>query len=170
MDARSNCFGAFAGLVLVFCCVGPQPACAQSPGLGGYGAMSQMAPASMGTGGPVIPYGGGLSGFMPSRMGGGGTGLSFSSRNSSMLGAAQSSFRLSSLSNEMSMPSVRFGQRLGGRAGMGGSLSTSGLGGGMNRAMEMRRESVTPPNFGYPFYQPPSLFGPSSTFMGMSSM
>ena len=53
---------------------------------------------------------------------------------------------------------------------MGASLSTSGLGGGMNRAMDTGRESVMPPNFGYPFYQPPSLLGPSSSFMGMSSM
>ena len=44
------------------------------------------------------------------------------------------------------------------------------LGSGMNRAMDTGRDSVMPPNFGYPFYQPPSLLGPSSAFMGMSSM
>jgi hypothetical protein len=53
---------------------------------------------------------------------------------------------------------------------MGTSLSTRGLGGAMNRAMDTPSEGVMPPNFGYPFYQPPSLFGPSTSFMGMSSM
>ena len=121
----SACLLTFAGA----CAFGPVAALAQGPGLGGYGAMSSMAPAGIGASGPIIPYGGSLSGFMPSRMGGGGTGLSFSSRNSSMMGAARSSFRLSAIGGEMSMPSARFGQSFGGRDGMGASLSTMGLGG-----------------------------------------
>jgi hypothetical protein len=170
MHARFRWFAAYTGLVVVNCCIGPQPACAQSLGLGGYGAMTQMSPASMTASGPITPYSGSMSGFMPSRMGGGGTGLSFSSRNPSIAGALRSSFRLSSMNREMSMPSGRFGQSFGARDGIGTSLSTFGLGGGMNRVMDMGRESVMPPNFGYPFYQPPSLLGPSSAFMGMPSM
>jgi hypothetical protein len=162
-----SCLLMFAGA----CAFTPGPVLAQAPGLGGYGASSSMAPAGMSSSGPIIPYGGSMSGFMPSRMGGGGTGLSFSSRNRSMVGAARSSFQLSTIGREMSMPSGRSGQSFGsGRAGMGGSRSPIGLGGGMNRAMEMGRESVMPPSFGYPFYQPGSLLGPSSAFMGMSSM
>lgn len=159
--------------VLVFavaCAFGARPARAQALGLGGYGAMTQVAPASLSTGGLVIPFGGSTSGFMPTRMGGGGASLSFSSRNSSMVGAARSSFRLSGISREMSMPPGGFGRKFGGRAGMGTSLLSSRNDASMNRSMEMRSEGVMPPNFGYPFYQPPSLLGTSSAFMGMSSM
>jgi hypothetical protein len=170
MHARAHWIGVFSHVVIAIFCFGPPPACAQGLALGGYGAMSPMAPTSMSTSGPIIPYGGSMSGFMPSRMGGGGTGLSFSFRNSSMIGPARSSLRLSTISREMSMPSGRSGQSFGARDGMGTSLSTYGLGGGINRAMDMGRVSVMPPNFGYPFYQPPSLLGPSSAFMGMSSM
>ena len=98
---RWTCLLMFAGA----CAFAPRPALAQAPGLGGYGASSSMTPAAWAASGPIIPYGGSLSGFMPSRMGGGGSGLSFSSRNSSMIGAARSSFRLSSITSEMSMPS-----------------------------------------------------------------
>ena len=170
MHARSDWFAAFTGLVLVISCIGFQPAKAQSPGLGGYGAMTQTAPSSISTSGLVIPYGGSMSGFMPARMGGGGMGLSFTSRNSPMIGAPRSSFRLSAISRDMSMSPGGFGQKPGGRAGMGASLSTNGLGAGMNRAMDSGSNSVMPPNFGYPFYQPPTLLGPTSAFMGMSSM
>ena len=65
----------FALVAIVLCFSGP-PARAQSVGLGGYGAMTAAASASMG-GGAIIPYGGSLSGFMPVRMGGGSMGLSF---------------------------------------------------------------------------------------------
>src|ERR1017187_10646569 len=88
-------------LVAVVWCVGSQPAKAQSLGLGGYGAMTYTAPAGMGAGGPIIPYGGSLSGFMPYRMGATGTGVSFRSRNSSAIGSARSSFRLSSIYDGM---------------------------------------------------------------------
>jgi hypothetical protein len=143
---------------------------AHAQGLGGYGATSSMAPYGMGGSGQIIPYGGSLRGFMPSRMSGGGTGLSFSSRNSSMIGTARSSFRLSSMSGEMSSSFGAMGRNFGSRALMSASPSSSGLGGGMNRAMDSVRESVTPPNFGYPFYQPPYLLGTSPVFAGMPSM
>jgi hypothetical protein len=144
------------------------PARAQTPGLGGYGAASSMATAGMGGSGQIIPYGGSLSGFMPYRMGGGASALSFTSRNSSALGSSRSSFRLSSMNREKSMPTARFGASLGRRAG--GAMFSPASGGGMNQTMDTGRESVIPPNFGYPFYQPPSLLGRSSAFMGMSSM
>jgi hypothetical protein len=160
------CLLMFAGA----CAFAPIPVLAQGPGLSGYGASSSMATAGTGASGPIIPYGGSMSGFMPSRMGGGGTGLSFSARNSSMIGAARSPFRLSTISREMSMSSGGLGRYVGDRAGIGKSLSSSGIGGGMNRAMDTRSESVMPPNFGYPFYQPPSLLGASTSFMGMPSI
>jgi hypothetical protein len=43
----------------------------------------------------------------------------------------------------------------------GGLLLSQPMGGGNNT-------SVMPPNFGYPFYQPPSLFSPVSPNSGMS--
>ena len=65
--------------------------------------MSSSSPSSMGSSGPIIPYSGNLSGFMPFRMGGGaGTGLSFSSRRSSETWPARTAFRLSPMS--MSTP------------------------------------------------------------------
>jgi hypothetical protein len=141
---------------------------AQGQSLGGYGAASSMAQAGMGSAGPIIPYGGGLSGFMPYRMGERATGLSFSSRTSSMIGAGRSSFRLSAMSDGMSMSFSGSRQSLG--RGLGGSLFSPGLGAGMSRSMDAGSQSVMPPNFGYPFYQPPSLLPLSPAGMGMSSM
>jgi hypothetical protein len=46
-----------------------------------------------------------------------------------------------------------------------------GLGGGgpMRRLMPAGTNTgVMPPNFGYPFYQPPSLLSPASAAAGMS--
>jgi hypothetical protein len=139
---------------------------AQAQSLGGYGA-SSMAPAGMGNFTPIIPYGGSLGGFMPYRMGAGGTGVSFSSRNSSMSGSGRSSFRLSSMSRAMPMSSSAFGQSL--ERGRGGSLLSPIFGGGMSRSMDTNGQSVTPPDFGYPFYQP-SLLWSSTAFTAMSSM
>jgi hypothetical protein len=159
---------AFALALAGFLAFDPQPARAQTPSLGGYGASSSMTQAGMGGSGPIIPYGGGLSGFMPYRMGGAGTGLSFSSRNSSTVGTGRSAFRLSSMTGGMGMSSSAFGQSLG--RGTAGSLFSPGLGAGMGRSMDSGSQSVMPPNFGYPFYQPPSLLPLSSTGVGMSSM
>jgi hypothetical protein len=160
-------FSAFAAVVAGFGAFEPRPAGAQGPGLGGYGASSSMA-AGMGASGPIIPYGGSLSGFMPYRMAGGGTGLTFSSRNSLPIGSGRSAFRLTSMNRSMSMSSAAIGGSLVRR--QRGSLFSPMLGGGMSRSMDIGSESVMPPNFGYPFYQPPSLLWTSSTFMGMSSM
>ncbi len=160
--------------VVVAGCFGTPPADAQSLGLGGYGGMTDTAPASMGSGGPIIPYGGSLGGFMPYRMGGGGAGISFGRRNSSATGSGRTSFRLSPIAGGMPMSATTaFGRNAGGGAGFNGPFFSSGglgLGGGMNRSMGLDKGSVMPPSFGYPFYQPPSLLGPSSPFMGMSSM
>ena len=76
-----------------------------------------MAPAAMGGSGLIIPYGGNLSGFMPSRMGERGSGLSFSSRNSSMIGDPRSPFRLSPMNAGMPMSSLSFGKSRGYGAG-----------------------------------------------------
>jgi hypothetical protein len=72
------------------------------------------------------------------------------------------------MSSGMGMQSSGFGARVG-RLG-GGSLSSSALGGGMNQAMDAGRDGVMPPNFGYPFYQPPRLGGVLSALPGMPSM
>ncbi len=128
---------AFALALAGFLAFDPQPARAQTPSLGGYGASSSMTQAGMGGSGPIIPYGGGLSGFMPYRMGGAGTGLSFSSRNSSTVGTGRSAFRLSSMTGGMGMSSSAFGQSLG--RGTAGSLFSPGLGGGMGRSMDCQR-------------------------------
>jgi hypothetical protein len=152
---------------------GTLPAQAQSLGLGGYGGMTDTAPAGMNTPGPIIPYGGNLGGFMPYRMGGGGTGVSFSTRDSRAMGSGRSSFQLSPISGGMPMSAPAFGQNAGTRTGSRASLFSpvrTGLGGGMNRSMSLDKQSVMPPSFGYPFYQPPDLLGPSSSFMGMGSM
>ena len=109
---------------------------------------------------------------MPFRMGGGGTGVSFSSRNPGATGY-RTSFRMSSITGGMPISAGAFGQNAGMRTGLSRTLSSSdrmGLGAGMNRSMSEDRGSVMPPSFGYPFYQPPSLLGPSWSFMGMSSM
>ena len=141
---------------------------AQAAGLGGFGASSSMAPAAMGGSGLIIPYGGNLSGFMPSRMGERGSGLSFSSRNSSMIGDPRSPFRLSPMNAGMPMSSLSFGKSRG--YGAGGSLFSPAMGGGAGRAMDSGRQGVMPPDFGYPFYQPPGLLPLSSATMGMPSM
>ena len=64
-----------AGVIAIDC----RPALAQGPGLGGYGASASMMSSGTGASGPIIPYGGSLSGFMPYRMPAAGNGLSFSS-------------------------------------------------------------------------------------------
>jgi hypothetical protein len=127
-----------------------------------------MAPDRMGGSGPIIPYGGRLSGFMPYRMGDAASGLSFSSRNSSAIGTGRSSFRLSSMTAGIPMSPSAFGQSLGRREV--GSLFSTEIGGGMGRTMETGRAGVMPPNFGYPFYQPPSPLPVSSAAIGSSPM
>ena len=93
--ARLRNLFAFATIVW---CSGLSAARAQSVGLGGYGAMGSSSLSGMGSSGPIIPYGGNLSGFMPFRMGAGGNGLSFSSRSSSQTWPARGAFRLSLMS------------------------------------------------------------------------
>ena len=158
-------------LAALIWCFSSRHAEAQGLGLGGYGAMSGAAPAGMGATAPIIPYGGSLSGFMPYRMGGGG--LTFGTRNSSAIGSGRSSFRMSSLVGGMPMSTAAFGRGANTPTAAIGSLRAPGLmdlGGGMSRSMSRDEKSVMPPSFGYPFYQPPSLLGTSTSFLGMSSM
>jgi hypothetical protein len=116
----------------------------------------------------LIPYAGGFAGFMPYRMAGDvGDTLAFRSRPRSMMGPVGSSFRLSAGSGGMGSGSRPF-LNSGARAGMGS------LGMGMGSSLRMSQPttrlsalSVMPPNFGYPFRQPPSL-GSSSGGMSMS--
>jgi len=127
--------------------------------------------ASSGASGPIIPYAGNFGGFMPYRMGGGSS-LSFSSRGTSAMGPARTSFNFSPMASGMTSMSGGMGQGLGARArtfssfGLQGSM---GLGDGTRQQMPGAGSmSVMPPNFGYPFYQPPSLLAPSSSSGGMS--
>jgi hypothetical protein len=150
--------------------IGTPPASAQSLGsrssLGGYGTTASSSMASMGAGGPIIPYAGNFGGFMPYRMGGGSS-LSFSSRGTSATGSTRTSFILSPMTGGMTSMSGGMGQRFGSRPASFssfGSQSGMGLGGGMRREMlGTGSMGVMPPSFGYPFYQPPSLLTPSSS-------
>ena len=135
--------------------------------LGGYGATATSPMASMGSSSPMIPYAGSFGGFMPYRMAGGtSTPVTFSARGSSVLESTRTPFRLSPMSSGMGMGS---GPGTGLLAPLG-SRGAMRLGGGvMSQPMSgASTSSVMPPNFGYPFYQPPSLISPASPRAGMS--
>jgi hypothetical protein len=135
--------------------------------LGGFGATTNSPMASMGSSSPMIPYAGSFGGFMPYRMATGTSSpLSFAPRASSALQSTRTSFRLSPMSSGMGMDS-------GLGSGLFAPLRSQGamrLGGGlMNQPMEGdNKTSVMPPNFGYPFFQPPSLISPVAPTSGMS--
>jgi hypothetical protein len=155
--------------------IGMPSAKAQSLGsrssLGGYGATSGNSMASMGGGGPIIPYAGNFGGFMPYRMGGGSS-LSFQSRGPSAMESTRTPFRLSPMPGGITSMSGGMGQGFGARTrAVSSSGSQSGMGpvGGTRQVMPgVGGMSVMPPNFGYPFYQPPSLLTPSASGGGMS--
>jgi hypothetical protein len=134
--------------------------------LGGYGATSGNSMAGMGTGSPIIPYAGNFGGFMPYRMGGGSS-LSFQSRGASAMESTRTPFSLAPMTGGMTSMSGGMGQGFGARTralSTFGSQSDMGLGGGTRQVMPgAGGMSVMPPNFGYPFYQPPSLLAPSSS-------
>jgi len=126
----------------------------------------------MGAGGPIIPYAGSFGGLMPDRLDLGSGGLSFSSRNTSVMGSARTSFSLSPMTGGMTSISGGMGPGLGARSRIlpfFGSQGGMGLGGGMGQPIPGTGSmSVMPPSFRYPFYQPPSLLVPSSASAGMS--
>jgi hypothetical protein len=155
--------------------IGTSSTSAQSLGsrtsLGGYGATSGNSMASMGVGSPIIPYAGNFGGFMPYRMGGGSS-LSFQSRGASAIGSTRAPFSLSPMSGGMTWKSVGMGQGVGARTSAFSSFGSQGgmgLGGGTRHVTPgSSGTGVMPPNFGYPFYQPPSLVAPSASSGGMS--
>jgi hypothetical protein len=161
-----------AGVILIGAglTIGMPSARAQSLGsrtsLGGYGATASGSMAGVGAGGPIIPYAGNFGGFMPYRMGGGGS-LSFQSRGASAMESTRTPFSLSPLTGGMTSMSGGMRQGVGARTrpfSSIGSQSGMGLGGGTRQVMPSAGGmSVMPPNFGYPFYQPPSLLTPSSS-------
>ena len=167
MRTAWRAFIAVVLLVGVGMVAGPPSACAQglstARSLGGYGATTSNSMAGMG--GPIIPYAGNFGGFMPYRMGGGS--LSFSSRGTSSMGSARTSFTLTPMTGGMTSMSGAMGQGLGARPRTSSSFGSQGgigLGGGMRQEMPgAGRMSVMPPSFAYPFYQPPSLLTPSSS-------
>jgi hypothetical protein len=61
----------------------------------------------------------------------------------------------------------RHGRNTGLFSGSGGLLELGG-GGGMGSMQRMPGAGVMPPNFGYPFRQPPSLIAPGRSASGMS--
>jgi hypothetical protein len=137
--------------------------------LGGYGASSTAVLAARGSGGPMIPYAGTFGGFMPYRMGGAGSSsLSFSGRTGSEMPSSRTSVRLAPLSDGM-------GTGMAPRAGMSDRLASQGST-GMKRMPTSSRDfmkgtdtrTVMPPDFGYPFYQPPSYFAPALSGTGMT--
>ncbi len=120
--------------------------------LGGYGGAMDLSGSGMTS---SIPYVGRYSGFMPSRMSRTGGDLSFQTRASRMTDPPRASFSLPSM-GDMSMRS-----RSGIRTMSGGAKA--GSTGGMRMGGTM---SVMPPNFGYPFRQPPLLI-PTGVGVGM---
>jgi hypothetical protein len=164
--------GSLAGFLLICgsMAIGATPAHAQGS-LGGYGAVPGNSMAGMGAGGPIIPYAGNFGGFMPYRMGGSSS-LSFSSRGTSVMGSARTSFSLSPMTGGMTSMSGGMGQGFGARTrafSSFGSQTGMGMGGGPRQVMPgAGGMSVMPPNFGYPFYQPPTLLTPSASSGGMS--
>jgi hypothetical protein len=98
--------------------IGMPSAKAQSPGsrssLGGYGATASGSMASMGVGGPIIPYAGNFGGFMPYRMGGGSS-LSFQSRGASAMESTRTSFSLGPMTSGTTSMSGGMGQGFGAR-------------------------------------------------------
>jgi len=167
--------GLRALLIGITCLISVPLANGQSLGtsrsLGGYGASGSSSMAGMAAGSPVVPYAGNFGGFMPYRMGGGSS-LSFTSRATSAMGSTRTSFSLSPMTGGMTTMQGGMGQDFGTRTRVFssfGSQSGMGLGGGMRREMPGTSSmGVMPPNFGYPFYQPPSLVGPSRSGGGMS--
>jgi hypothetical protein len=174
MRAILRAFLAGVLLIGVHSAISIPSAWAQSLGsfssLGGYGATPGNSMASLG-GGPIIPYAGNLGGFMPYRMGGGSS-LSFQSRGASAMASTRTSFSLSPMTGGMSSMSGSMDQGFGARTRAFGSLSSkTGLrpGGDTRQVMPgAGGMSVMPPNFGYPFYQPPSLLTPSASTGGIS--
>jgi|GEM_PF-2895923 len=158
-------------LIGVGATAGVRDAKAQTGGprsLGGYGGSMGAVDSGASMGGPVIPYGGAFGGFMPFRMGGGGSGgLSFQPRGNSAMGGPRTSFSLSPMSGGMSPASGGMGQGFGAGARPFSSFGFGGTGGGMPMPGASGR-GVMPPNFGYPFRQPPSLLSPAPAGAGMS--
>ncbi len=152
------------GLVLT-AAAGARTASAQLPAggeirsLGGYGGAMTDTGSGAGMGGPAIPYAGKFGGFMPYRMGGSG-GLSFQTRAAPPMGSGRTPFTLSPASSGMSSMS--------GGLGTSAPFGTRSPGGGMQPMSGPRGMGVMPPNFGYPFRQPPSLLSPASAGAGMS--
>lgn len=156
------------------------PAHAQDAGpigsLGGYGVMAGVPGAAMGAvvdpsgmgAGAMAPFGGRIGVMMPSGMGRGG-GLSFGERSSAMMSSNRPSFTISPMSGMRAMSSGDrgFTRRpfvLRPLAPLGGI----GTGDGIERMAGSRGMGVMPPNFGYPFRQPPSLLSGSTSGAGMS--
>ncbi len=117
----------------------------------------------------MIPYAGSFGGFMPYRMcSGGGSGLSLSTRSSSVMESPRTPFSLAPMSSGV------MGTGVTPRTGAFGTFRSqgptgSGGGGLMRQPMGgTGNPSVMPPNFGYPFYQPPSLLSPTASAAGMS--
>jgi hypothetical protein len=136
--------------------------------LGGYGASPNNSMGGMDSG-PIIPYAGNFGGFMPFRIGGGST-LSFQSRGASAMESTRNPFSLSPMTGGTTSMSGGMGQDFDARTRAFSpfrSQSGMGLGSGSRQVMPGAGTSVMPPNFGYPFYQPPSLLAPSSS-RGMS--
>jgi hypothetical protein len=127
--------------------------------------------AGIGATGSIIPYAGNFGGFLPYRMGGG-SNLSFSSRGTSTMASGRTSFSLSPMTGAMSSMKAPPGKGLGARPGgllPSGSRGSMGLGSGTREPVPASGGmSVMPPNFGYPFYQPPRMFAPSAAGAGMS--
>ena len=135
------------GLIMAAFLVGALPlARAQDSSLAGYGGSASMMERAS----PGLPYSGSYGGFMPFRMRENErSGLGFLSRPSRLGNTSGRPFRLSD------------------SGGMRRKPLFSSFGNAMKTPSEGASMSVMPPNFGYPFRQPPSLADPGSASLGM---
>ena len=89
------------------------------------------------------------------------------------MGAARTAVRLSPSFTGMSTRSDGMGPGFSARTPAGGSLGLTraiGPAGNIGQPMGRSESSVMPPDFGYPFYQPPSPSAAESSGATMSSM
>ena len=130
---------------------------AQGGGLGGYGGMAAGSGSMTNSGGTLAPFGGRFGAAMPSLMGGGGN-VTFRPRPSAVMSPSRTSFTIGPMAGN---PSLGVGRR-------GFVLRDLGPVVGARRPMSRAdRLGVMPPNFGYPFVQPPSLVPAVSMGSGM---
>ena len=134
--------------------------------LGGYGgSILNMGEGKVG-GGPVLPYGGSFTGFMPYRMARGGN-LGFEARSGAFMPQARSSLSLAPMASASILPQAS-GMGRGSSPPAGGGVGSSMNGISRTQGSAGMGSGVMPPNLGYPFRPPTRLLRPGRPGVGMS--